>query len=114
MDSSSRTLRRGTLGKLGLVLVLVFAFGSLFSAATAAAQTKTGTTSIGIKVERHAAILLPADASSFARLSTGAERSEGPAAIGNAAPTLITVDDSRSLSSVSSSRAHVAVTVFEP
>jgi hypothetical protein len=110
MDSSSRTRRRGTIGKLGLAL----AFGSVFSAATAAAQTKTATTSIGIKVERHAAIFLPADASGFARLSTGAERSDGPAAIGNATPALITFDDSRSLSSVSSSRAHVAVTVFEP
>jgi len=108
MDRTSRTLRRGT-----LALVLVLAFGSLFSAATAAAQTRTATTSIGIKVERHAAILLPADAPSFARLSTGAERSDGPAAIGNATP-LITVDDSRSPSPVSSSRPHVVVTVFEP
>jgi hypothetical protein len=109
VDRSSRTLRRGTTGKLGLVL----AFGSLFSA-VAAGQTRTATTTIGIKVERHSAILLPGDSAGFARLSTGAERSEGPAAIGNASPTVITVDDSRSLSPVSSSRAHVAVTVFEP
>jgi hypothetical protein len=111
MDRSSRTLRRGTIGKLALVLMV--AVGSLFSA-FAPGQTRTATTSIGITVQRHAAILLPADSSGVVRLSTGADRSEGPAAVGNAAPTLITADDSRSLSPVSSSRAHVAVTVFEP
>ena len=93
--------------------VNIFSFGSLISS-FAPGQTRTATASIGITVQRHSAILLPADASGVARLSTGAERFEGPAAAGNATPTLITVDDSRSLSPVSSARAHVAVTVFEP
>ncbi len=91
----------------------MIAFGCLFSA-FAPGQTRTATTSVGITVQRHSAIFLPADSSGVARLSTGAERSEGPAALENATPSLIIVDDSRSLSPVSSSRAHVAVTVFEP
>jgi hypothetical protein len=96
-----------------LALVLMVSFGSLIST-LASGQTRTATTSIGITVQRHSAILLPADSSGVARVSAGAERSEGPAAVGNATPTLITVDDSRSLAPVSSARAHVAVTVFEP
>ncbi|HEY6050129.1 MAG TPA: hypothetical protein VIZ58_02705 [Thermoanaerobaculia bacterium] len=109
MERPRRRLCRRTIGNAALGI----AFGFLISAVSAG-QTRTAATSIGITVERHAAILLPADAAGFARLSTATETIERPVAIGNASPTLITVPDLRSFSPVSSARPRVAVTVFEP
>jgi hypothetical protein len=108
MDSKRGILLRG-IRTSGCAL----AFASLLSG-FAGAQTRTGTTTLGITVERHLAILLPADASGVVRLSARLETVEGPAALGNASPALITVEDSRSIAPASSGKARVAVTVFEP
>ena len=99
--------------KSRLPYALAFAF---LLAGAAAAQTRTATTSIGITVERHSAILLTAGGPELARLSSRREPAEAAAAIGNASPTLITVEDSaaRSVAPASSAKARVAVTVFEP
>ncbi|HYK42250.1 MAG TPA: hypothetical protein VE007_07655 [Thermoanaerobaculia bacterium] len=100
MDSKRRTILCG----------LIFALAG----GVVSAQNRTAATTIGITVERHSAVLLPADSSGIARLSTRPETAEGPAAIGNGSPALITVEDSRPLAPVSSGRARVAITVFEP
>lgn len=111
MGGPRRTVGRRTIGNASLALALTIAF---LIPAICAAQMRTATTSVAITVERHAAILIPADAAGLARVSTGSDEPPSPVAIGNASPTLITVPDSRSFSPISSARTRVAVTVFEP
>ena len=108
MESNrGKLLRR--IGTAGWALSL-----ALLHSGFAGAETRTGTTTLGITVERHSAILLPADASPVVRLSARLEAAQGPAAAGNASPTLIIVEDSRSIAPASTGKARVAVTVFEP
>jgi len=104
-----------TCRKTGARLALVFAVPSLIPA-RASAQIRTATTTLAVKVERHGAIVLPADGEALARTAlTGGNSSEvSAAARGNGSPRLITILETTSTAPVSASRARVAVTVFEP
>ena len=79
------------------------------------AETRIATTTIGITVERHAAILLAAgdQLARAARSTRGTER-ESFSAVGNASPAVIVSHDARPMTAVSTSQTRVAVTVFEP
>jgi len=100
--------------KTGARLALLFALPSLIPA-RASAQIRTATTTLGVTVERHAAILLPADREELAKVArTGGNVSDSAAARGNGSPTLITIVETSPTARVSASRARVALTVFEP
>ena len=101
--------------KTGARLALVLALPSLVPSAVSA-QIRTATTTLGVKVERHGAIVLPADGEAFAKTSrTNGNGSDfSAAARGNGRPTLITIVETSSTAPVSGSRPRVAVTVFEP
>ena len=101
--------------KTGARLALVFVLPSLIPARTSA-QIRTATTTLAVKVERHGAIVVPADGEALARTAlTGGNASEvSAAARGNGSPKLITIVETTSTAPVSASRARVAVTVFEP
>jgi len=93
---------------------LVIAVFSLISF-RAFAGTRTAITTIGITVERHAAILLVAGGGlARAAQSPHGTEAESFSAVGNASPTVIVSHDARPMTPVSASRTRVAVTVFEP
>lgn len=105
---SSRSMDKARFGR-----ALVIALFSLISL-KAFAETRTATTTIGITVERHAAILLAGgDELARARAARGSER-ESFSAVGNASPAVIVTHDARPMTAVSTSPTRVAVTVFEP
>lgn len=73
------------------------------------------TTAVEVRVERHAGVFVSGDASGVVPLSLRSGSMPPPvAAVGNGAPELTVVREEGTLSRVSSARARIAVTVFEP
>ena len=107
--------RLGARWKAGFLGAL-FALSSLISfSPRASAEARTATTTVGITVERHAAILLPADEAGIARASRAAGNDRpSVSAAGNGTPAVFVKPDSRPMAPVSAARERVAVTVFEP
>lgn len=99
------------------VLCTLFVLGAF--SAPAFGQTRTGTTTVSVRVERHSGLVIPTQTSGFAPASyrPDGDASERVMAFGNGKPTPRFSSDSGKRLAPAASRlspARTEVTIFEP